>query len=200
MLYFSIVRGYCLTYESIKQGDERMNKILRIGTMQIGGRRGSIYCKIELVDGMFSISGVIAPLPSGNSLGGCGQIDMEFAHRNMEDNDNRYSNLIYPEDIKFAEGWNKELWLDFLDIWKKYHLNDMKAGTPKQEKAIDEFRAKNKIEGWAYEKEVEYLKSIKLYNDRGVKYGFQWLKEDLPFALFAYINRLPETDKTPAWC
>jgi hypothetical protein len=43
-------------------------------------------------DGRFSISGVIGPLPSGNALGGCGQIDMEFAHRNDNDNDKRYSN------------------------------------------------------------------------------------------------------------
>lgn len=96
-------------------------------------RGASIFCKAEIEDGKLSISGVIGPLASGNALGGCGQIDMEFQHRNPQDDDTRYSSPIPAASIKYAKGWDAEKWLDFLDIWKAWHLNDMTAGCEHQE-------------------------------------------------------------------
>jgi hypothetical protein len=167
----------------------------------MNGRRASIYCKaVYDKDGKLSVTGVIGPLPSGNSLGSCGQIDMEFAHRNLNDDDQRYvGELIKPEDISFAKGWNREKWLDFLDVWHKYHLNDMKAGTPKQEEAIKKFRAENKISGWAYDKEREHLDKIGLLIDDGYVYGTAWLKESVPREVVAFLASLPDADKQPAW-
>ena len=104
------------------------NKIVRIGTVPIGigVRRGSVYCKINTETSNFSITGIIGPLPSGNALGGCGQIDMEFKHRNKIDDGVRYGDLIKPSDINFTEGWNTKKWFDFLDVWKNFHLKPMK--------------------------------------------------------------------------
>jgi hypothetical protein len=120
-----------------------MVKICRIGTVPVGWdiRRASLYIKIILPkagnlftddrsqysstlprQNYLSIMGVIGALPSGNSRGGCGQINMEFAHRNPADNDKRYANPIKPSVINFAKGWNAEKWYDLLDIWKKYHM------------------------------------------------------------------------------
>ena len=63
-------------------------------------------------------------------------------------------------------------------VWRTWHLNDMTAGTPKQETAIAGWKAKgNKYD---YSKAVEYLKSIGLYEDDGYKYGHAWLKRELP--------------------
>ena len=117
-----------------------IEKIVRIGTMEVyNGKYASIYCKIEYKDKngqpgkkCLSISGVIGPARNGNALGGCGQIDMEFWHENPEHNDSRYTNLVKPEDIDFAESWNRFKWLHFLKIWKLYHLNDMNAGCAHQ--------------------------------------------------------------------
>lgn len=178
------------------------SKVVRIGTVKVDGRYGSIYAKASYNEkGNLSISGVIAPLPSGNALGSAGQIDMGFAHRNRADDDARYSydELTKPEDINFASGWNREKWLDFLDVWKKHHLNDMHAGTPKQEEALNKWRAKHKIAGWAYDKEVKYLKSIRLYNDKGHKYGTGWLRREVPKEAKDFLKSLPDADKQPAW-
>lgn len=110
-----------------------MNKVMRIGTMEIGqGRRANIFIKAEVKDGELSITGVIGPLHSGNALGGCGQIDMEFAHRNPVDNDRRTTALVKPKDIQFAPGWTAGLWYGLLDIWHNWHLNHMKAGCEHQ--------------------------------------------------------------------
>jgi len=104
-----------------------MKKTVRIGHM----RGGNLFCKIEIEKGKLSISGVIGPSRNGN-CSACGQIDMEFAHRNPADNDDRYSSLTQPTDITFAPGWDTEKWFDFLDIWNRWHLNDMRPSCEHQ--------------------------------------------------------------------
>ena len=112
-----------------------MRKVIRPGRIMnyYGGRyHPDIFCKITLDNGRLSISGVIGPKSNGNARGGCGQIDMEFMHRNAADNDTRYSDPIKPGSIEFAKGWNRETWLDFLGIWDRWHLNDMRPGCEHQ--------------------------------------------------------------------
>lgn len=83
------------------------------------------------------MSGVMGPTDSGNCIGSCGQIDMGFAHRNPADDDKRYSSPIKPENIRFAPGWSRKQWFDLLDVWKRWHLNDMQAGCEHQRKDWD---------------------------------------------------------------
>lgn len=66
-----------------------------------------------------------------------------------------------------------------LKWWETYHLNDMNAGTKKQE----EFLKDNNLLEVDYTDQVEALEKAGLYNDNGYKYGSGWIKEDLP-ALF----------------
>ena len=64
------------------------------------------------------------------------------------------------------------------DMWRKYHLNDMHAGTPKQEEALN----KAGITKWADDYDIcrKYLASIGLLYDNGYKFGSAWLKEEIP--------------------
>jgi hypothetical protein len=113
-----------------------MIKVMRIGTIDTGrGRRASVHIKAEISikvetdgGGELSITGVIGALPSGNALGGCGQIDMEFWHRDSKHNDARTTHLITPAEIDFAPGWDKDKWLDLLEVWRVWHLNHMTGG------------------------------------------------------------------------
>jgi hypothetical protein len=68
-----------------------------------------------------------------------------------------------------------------IEMWKKYHLNDMHAGTPAQEAALADFEEKEKapISDY-YDWAVEKLRSINLYEDNGYKYGSSWLCEEIP--------------------
>jgi hypothetical protein len=109
-----------------------MKKIMRIGYLLENDVKMDIFVKAEYTDGRLSLSGVVGPLRNGNSLGGCGQIDMEFEHRNSNDDDERYSNPTKASSIKYAIGWDKNKWFDLLDVWKKWHLNDMQAGCEHQ--------------------------------------------------------------------
>ena len=117
--------------------DPLVNKVVRIGTIapwEGARRRVSVYFHIQTrspYNRYFSITGVIGPTRSGNAAGGCGQIDMEFAHRNPADNDTRYAcGLIKPEDIKFAKGWDANLLYILLDVWKAWHLKEAAVVPP----------------------------------------------------------------------
>lgn len=68
-------------------------------------------------------------------------------------------------------------------LWEKYHLNDMKAGTPEQEGALKAWKALgNKYD---YDAACNFLKSIDLYEvyfENGEKYiyGHKWLFNKIP--------------------
>lgn len=124
-----------------------MDKIVRIGSIKPEWmhREIDVFYKIEIKDGNLSISGVIGPKSNGDAWGGCGQINMDFEHRNPADNDKREPNPIKADSFTFAPGWDKEKWFNFLDIWGKWHLNNMRAGCVHQR------------ENWETQAEIELI-------------------------------------------
>jgi hypothetical protein len=128
----------CNQTSNVQKNDGKtvvIEKIVRIGIIHKRHPAGAgIYAKIEYKGGKLSISGVIGPLKNGDARGGCGQIEMEFQHRDPAANDYRYKpeELLGPESIIFAEGWNADLFLDFAQAWNDWHLNDMRAGCEHQ--------------------------------------------------------------------
>ena len=196
-----------------------MEKVMRVGTVQLSHRKTpcSVFVKADIASGKLSISGVIGPLANGDAVGGCGQIDMEFAHRNPADNDARYSSPL--RLVEFAAGWNEELWLEFLDVWARWHMNDARAGCEHQ---IAEGWDKRPIDPakplTAYGKHFEGQQSstwnMLAWVTRqehqegllshpcpvcGYRYGSAWRKEELPQRVVQFIGGLPDTDRQPAW-
>lgn len=104
-------------------------KVVRLGTREMYGQsgqpiQGSIFCKIEFTDdGKLSISGVEGPTSGGNCLGSCGQIDMSLREPGALDT------------FQPAEGWSLELVSEFLRVWDRWHLNDLKAYDSEMEAA-----------------------------------------------------------------
>ena len=127
-----------------------INKIIHPCDVPCGTRKYPMFCKITMKEGIFSISGVIGPTQGGNAMGGCGQIDMDFYHKDPAENDTRHSDLLKPSDLRFSKGWTVKLWYEFLHIWKLWHLNDLQAKT-------------------------------------------------IPADVIEFIEKLPETDRTPNW-
>ena len=76
-------------------------------------KRDQVYFTIEIVkyaeneEAYVSITGVHGPLPSGNAKGSCGQNIDDF----IEDN-----------SVKYNKHWNKELYIEFIEFWKKNHM------------------------------------------------------------------------------
>jgi len=190
-----------------------MKKVCRIGLVPCGYRRASCYVKIKYEEGKLSISGVIGPLSSGNALGSCGQIDMDFDHGPASDKHGALS-LIRAGEIKFAKGWDRDKWYRFLRIWEYWHLNDMKAGCEHQreekweERRIDpkELPASHAnrdergiIATWVYKEEHPKGLLAEPCPVCGYKYGTAWRRVDVPKEVIEFLTALPEADRTPAW-
>jgi hypothetical protein len=72
----------------------------------------------------------------------------------------------YPKDKQLKE---------IVRLWKLYHLNDMNAGTPKQQAHLKSL-GEHKSYEWACE---ELMKAGIIY-DNGYKYGSEWLFNEIP--------------------
>lgn len=76
----------------------------------------------------------------------------------------------------------KRLMMEILDLWVKYHNNDLHAGTPEQESLLREAGLRCADD---YDKAVEFLKERNMYevqlkDGTMYKYGTAWLTEDIP--------------------
>lgn len=77
---------------------------------------------------------------------------------------------------------NPKLYAEILELWKKYHLNGMHAGTEEQEDAIEEWKAEgNKYD---YSEVCCMLKERGLYeveiDGEPYQYGHGWLYREIP--------------------
>jgi hypothetical protein len=174
------------TVETTKKETRRapFTKIVRVGTVPVGARKAQLYCKVEWRNERLSFSGVVGPKSNGDASGGCGQVDMEFAHRDPFDNDRRYGHLVEPGEIGFAPGWDAEKWLDFLDLWKRWHLNDMRAECEHQ-----------RAHGWTYDTHRGRQCPV-----CGYEIGTAWLAERVPTEVLSILKaEYPDTDRQPAW-
>ena len=80
-----------------------------------------------------------------------------------------------------------------LTIWERWHLNDMRAGTPEQEALLKAHR--DEYEGYPtshYEWACQLLKAHDLYEVDGYKYGRAWLTEPLPKEVITEIESWSE--------
>jgi hypothetical protein len=80
--------------------------------------------------------------------------------------------------------------LPLLAIWRRWHLNDMRAGTMKQETFLREYRENHPDCRMSYEFACQVLSGADLLEDDGYRYGTAWLKEELPEGVIAYLESL----------
>lgn len=88
-----------------------------------------------------------------------------------------------------AKGFTRKDCFRLKQAWERWHLNDMRAGTPKQEDAVRKWRTTSNDQ--SYKAAFEMLKSIDLLVDDGHKYGSKWLKEEVPLDVLEWLFSLP---------
>lgn len=162
-----------------------INKVVYLGDISINQKRTKIHCVIKYQDKKLSISGVVGAKANGNADGACGQIYDEILN-----------NL---ETFKFSPEWDKIKAFQFVEYWKEWHLNDLTAGTPRQEAFIKEWK---KNHDYDYGKACEALKKIGLYKDSEANhyiYGSSWLFREVPEKVLNFLNNLPEASKPCKW-
>lgn len=105
-----------------------MNKILHPFDQQLSYTNSRFYpVFIHITDerGHLSFTGVQAPDIHGNCMGGCGQIDMEYDHKDKTHNDNRYKHPTPINELRFTKNWTDEMWYEVLKLWHDYHLKNI---------------------------------------------------------------------------
>lgn len=91
------------------------------------------------------------------------------------------------------------------NIWKRYHLNDLQAGSPRQRKFVEENEDKFSSTNF-YDDVCKLLKEVSLYEDeeymypykdkdgnitkKPYRYGSAWLKEEIPQNVIEYIRKI----------
>ena len=65
-----------------------------------------------------------------------------------------------------------------LEVWDRWHLNDLRAGNEAQESFLRSLP--KEANGRSYERTCELLRDAGLYTSDGYVYGSAWLTESLP--------------------
>lgn len=165
---------------------ENFTKVVRIG---LTARDGSLFCKIEWTSGRLSITGVEGPKRNGDCLGSCGQVIMnEWAFTAL------------------APGWNAGRVARLREVWERWHLNDMVAGSPDQEAYLRAHPVEYVYPESHYTKASAALEAVGLnpdpdylHNGKPYRYGHAWLREEVPADVLEFLSGLPDTDTEPAW-
>lgn len=175
-------------------------KVVRLGTIddyRNDERRHSVFAEVRYdEDGELHVVGVEGPYHSGNCYGSCGQIVMS------------YRTAAERARLRPAPGWDAEKIAKFFDLWDRWHLNHMTAGSPRQEEYKQAHPEKFEVEYPT----SHYANACKVLADAGLNpdteylhdgepysYGHAWLKTDVPDDVVEFFAGLPDTDKEPAW-
>lgn len=163
---------------------------------------GKVWVKVEWDGTRLSLTGEIGPTPSGNASGGCGQIDDELAAID-----------------EFAAGWDADLVARLAGTWRRWHLNDMRAGCEHQraagwhERPIDPAKPTTSygrhfpgqsqdswnLLGWVRPDEHPDGLLGKPCDECGYRYGTAWLTEAVPADVIERLAALPATEQTHPW-
>jgi hypothetical protein len=159
-------------------------------------RDGSLFVTIELHDlrnpGIggpeLSITGVAGPKRNGDAQGSCGQCGDYLTEG------------CTPET---GSGWDAEMVARLGEVWARWHLNGMTAGSPAQEQFLrdhpyDRERDGSDHYGWA----CKVLADAGLNPDPahdGYRYGSAWLYEAVPVEVLDWLRGLPVAVRSHPW-
>lgn len=142
-----------------------------------GNRIYPVFVTIKWDGKCLSITGTEGPNSDGNAYGACGQIKL---------------NPDYP-----AEGWGSEDVRALQDVWDRWHLNNMRSGSPAQEEWL---RTRPRLRSYNEKCEVLAYQGLDPDPDHDdYKYGSAWLHEDVPDNVLDYLWGLPNTTLAHPW-
>jgi hypothetical protein len=165
-------------------------RVVRPGYIEHAGRRHDMFVTIEMNDQRnpqhgpeLSITGEVGPKSDGDAWGGCGQ--------NIED--------LYRLD-GLHDAWHPNQVRRLGEIWDRWHLNGMQAGTPAQMAWLRHNR--DLFPGWPighYDWAQAALHRAGLEPDDGHRYGSAWKYEEVPADVLAWLRDLPVSSRAHPW-
>jgi hypothetical protein len=156
-------------------------RVVTPGTVDVGrATRATLFVTIEWAKGRLSITGVEGPRSSGNAAGSAGQCTDSL------------------NDVAPAPSWTPSMIARLHEIWNRWHLNDMRAGTPAQESHLRTLT----FPGYPvshYEWAMAELAKVGLHPDNGYRYGSSWLRENVPADVLDWLYQLPVSNREHPW-
>ncbi|AXQ69599.1 hypothetical protein HOU03_gp169 [Caulobacter phage CcrSC] len=157
-----------------------------------------VFVDVEWTGVRLSLSGVIGPKANGNAWDGAGQI---------------VGSLKRKDFLEFAPSWHYGSALDGLvQAWTRWHLNDLRAGTLRQEDHLRGYEAKRNIEqakaAGAHSLDATRAELARVHmepdtwerhNGRPYSYGSAWLREEVPTYVLDFLRNLPAPTKISPW-
>lgn len=121
--------------------------------------------------GRLSITGVVGPRSNGDAYGSCGQISDTIREAIN-------AGEFKPND---AQGWTVPDVLSFLDLWDRYHLNDMRPECEHQRAAGWPQMARQEIHTYQYRLKPEISEQKKQLEREAIERASSTKKSDLGF-------------------
>jgi len=151
--------------------------------------RCGIFVTVEVREGgELSITGVIGPNAHGGARGSAGQI---------------IDSLRKGGDVngwKFAEGWDFAKLARLRDIWDRWHLNHMNAGSLVQEDHLRGLTWDRATDGEHYPWALKVLAEAGLQPDPdGYSYGSAWVRDEVPADVLDWLRALPDAARRHPW-
>jgi len=174
---------------------EAFTKVVRPGVLAADG---DVFVEVDWDGTRLAITGVEGPKANGDCLGSSGQIVLGYRTREQRDR--------IGLDVK--GGWTRPMLDRLFDVWGRWHMNDLRAGSPRQEQHLRDHPIPRHVPGGAsfYERAVAALSSAGLQPDaqhlvdgRPYFYGSAWLTEDVPEDVLTFLRDLPESSKKYPW-
>ena len=171
-----------------------MKRTIHVGATE----RGDVFVTLIWDGSNLAISGVEGPKANGDATGYCGQIEE-----------------VLSDLVTWDHQYDKSMTARLAQLWKRWHLNDMKAGCYHQRSAewdkapIDPAKP---LSAWDYHFEGQRQRTHNMLvwitpeeHPRGLlgkpcpvcgyKYGSAWLREEVPQDVIDWLFSLPEGDK-----
>lgn len=124
---------------------------------------------------------------------GCLTISGSLYHPTIKAHGQIQDHIPILQPYIFNKGWDTDKLNELIKIWNRWHLNNLRAGSPDQEAAL----RNTKITGDFYPQALAYLKNLGLHPDpnclvdgKPYSYGSRWLKEELPEEVIKYLESL----------
>ena len=169
-----------------------MKKHMMIGQVN----RGKVFVTVTYTqEGKLSISGVVGPRSNGDCKGASGQLNM----------------CLTVDDFKsFGKGFDRAQVQELFNVWEKYHLNELQAGSPAQTAYLESIKnelvaslstgqfvdhyswACNRLKKQGLNPDPNFI-----HNGKPYKYGSAWLKIDVPNHVIDFLRGLPTSDDLP---
>ena len=159
-----------------------MNITQTIGTLRVNTQNRALEVTVKYQDGRLSITG-------RHGRGSFGQVIMSFKEYDKRGH-------VGLNDICPKNGFSHESIRELFDIWDRWHLNDMQAGTPEQMAYLNTLEFPGyPVSHYVWAQDELTKAGLEPCPKTGHRYGSAWFSESVPQGVLERLQAIMENIK-----